>query len=62
MRTNSGRGIKVGSVVKLKSGGPTMTVEAVYRNVAKEVYVSCYWLAEDKRKTDAFKLETVELT
>ena len=53
-------GIKVGSVVKSKSGGPTMTVEAVYRNVAHEVYVSCYWFEEDRRKADAFKLETVE--
>ena len=54
-------GIKVGSVVKSKSGGPTMTVEAVYRNVAHDVYVSCYWFEGDKRVADTFKLETVEL-
>ena len=53
--------IKAGSVVNSKSGGHIMTVEAVYRNVAQEMYVSCYWLEEDKRKADAFKLETVEL-
>ena len=53
-------GIKVGSVVKSKSGGPTMTVEAVYRDVGQEMYVRCYWFEEHDRKADAFKLETVE--
>ena len=56
MRNRSIRGVRSTRVV---SGiGP---MEAVYRNVAQEVYVSCYWYEDDKRKADAFKLETIEL-
>jgi uncharacterized protein YodC (DUF2158 family) len=52
--------IKVGSIVKLKSGGPKMTVEAVFRDVSKETYVQCSWFEGDKRVEGQFGLEAIE--
>ena len=52
--------IKVASVVKLKSGGPKMTVEAVFRDVSKEMYVQCSWFEKDKRVEGRFRLDAVE--
>ena len=50
---------KVGDVVKLKSGGPKMTVETE----ASEGWVSCRWFRADAYATDSFHeatLNTVE--
>lgn len=34
---------KVGDIVRLKSGGPRMTVETVGEDMAKQSFVSCAW-------------------
>jgi len=34
---------KIGDLVKLKSGGPTMTVEDIGPNFAEETTVYCAW-------------------
>ena len=52
--------IKVGSVVKLKSGSPKMTVDAVFRDMSKETYVRCSWHESDKRVEGQFRLDAVE--
>jgi uncharacterized protein YodC (DUF2158 family) len=38
-------GIKVGDLVKLKSGGPTMTVEGPDDDVLKTGQVRCQWFS-----------------
>ena len=43
---------KVGDIVRLKTGGPEMTVEAVD---AKSPDVICTWLAEDVLRHGRFK-------
>jgi uncharacterized protein YodC (DUF2158 family) len=51
--------IKAGSVVKLKSGGPKMTVEAVFFD-GGSTCVRCSWFDDTKRISQAFELEAVE--
>jgi uncharacterized protein YodC (DUF2158 family) len=48
-------GIKVGDVVKLKSGGPDMTVTKIIGDEA-----ICDWFANDKRQRGTFKIETLK--
>lgn len=43
--------IKVGDLVELKSGGPTMTVEIAY----DDGDVRCVWFAGEKQQTHIFK-------
>ena len=52
--------IKAGGVVKLKSGGPKMTVEAVFRDAGGRMCVRCTWFDDTKRISQAFELEAVE--
>ncbi len=53
--------IGTGSVVKLKSGGPKMTVEAVFRDAGGRMCVRCTWFDDTKRTSQAFELEAVEI-
>jgi uncharacterized protein YodC (DUF2158 family) len=53
--------IEAGSVVKLKSGGPRMTVEAVFRDAGGRMCVRCTWFSDTKRTSQAFELEAVEI-
>jgi uncharacterized protein YodC (DUF2158 family) len=53
--------IEAGSVVKLKSGGPRMTVEAVFRDADGRMCVRCTWFSDTKRTSQAFELEAVEI-
>jgi len=47
---------KKGDVVKLKSGGPDMTVENV--KVSK---ATCIWFVNGAKKKDIFDVDTLEL-
>jgi uncharacterized protein YodC (DUF2158 family) len=48
--------INVGDVVKLKSGGPKMTVE----KIDTELYAVCWWFDKNEEaKTSKFCLETL---
>lgn len=54
----TGKEFKVGDIVKLKSGGPDMTVEewsAYYGSY------ECQWFAGKKLDTGRFKFESLEL-
>jgi uncharacterized protein YodC (DUF2158 family) len=51
--------VKAGSIVKLKSGGPKMTVEAVFFD-GSGLCVQCTWFDDTKRISQAFELDAVE--
>ncbi|HEX8012455.1 MAG TPA: DUF2158 domain-containing protein [Casimicrobiaceae bacterium] len=52
---------KPGDIVKLKSGGPKMTVEGPYRgHSSNEEQVRCIWFEGSERKTDVFAVATLE--
>ena len=52
--------IKIGSIVRLKSGGPNMTVEAIFSD-HEGVWVRCSWSDDTKRISRTFDLDAVEL-
>ena len=54
--------IQTGSLVKLKSGGPKMTVEALFSDTRGSRWVRCSWFDDTKRMSQTFELEAVELT
>ncbi|WP_439605623.1 YodC family protein [Hydrogenophaga sp.] len=53
---------KIGDVVILKSGGPTMTVHAIddYSNLGLAVGVLCVWFDHSKRVEDVFHPDTTQ--
>lgn len=52
-------GFMIGDMVKLKSGGPTMTVN----NVDLDNYVYCDWFdSHNERHSDKFKADLLEVT
>lgn len=54
----TGKEFKVGDIVKLKSGGPDMTVEGWS---AYHGSFECQWFAGKKLDTGRFKFESLEL-
>lgn len=58
----------VGTIVKLKSGGPDMTIRSIGKNYSTnkpDGYVDCQWFAGKKLEHGTFpkdSLEVVELT
>jgi uncharacterized protein YodC (DUF2158 family) len=55
-----GSGFAVGSIVKLKSGGPEMTVQAVM-NLTKGTYLRCQWFAGKKLESGDFPPDSLEV-
>jgi uncharacterized protein YodC (DUF2158 family) len=58
--------IKVGDVVRPKSGGPDMNVEAIVDltegfDGKDEIRVTCFWFDGTKRMQGSFPLQTLEL-
>lgn len=53
--------IKVGDSVKLKSGGPTMTVRTIARDGDEPPYAICDWFEGTKRDTRDFPLTSLIL-
>jgi uncharacterized protein YodC (DUF2158 family) len=53
--------LKVGDVVKLKSGGPLMTVTLVGPDMSGIMTAWCVWFAGQVRVEGTFPLEAVEL-
>jgi hypothetical protein len=37
-----------------------MSVDAVFRDMSKEMYVQCFWFESDKRVEGQFRLDVVE--
>jgi uncharacterized protein YodC (DUF2158 family) len=52
---------KVGDVVRLKSGGPNMTIEGIgkYGPVASDDSANCVWFEKTNRKQGVFELSTI---
>lgn len=55
-------GFKKGDVVRLKSGGPKMTVVDIgkYGFGTGEISAKCQWFAGENLKEDVFELEAIE--
>lgn len=61
---NNDREFKVGTIVKLKSGGPDMTVEEVcihYATQKPDGDVRCQWFAGKKLERGVFPTASLEL-
>jgi uncharacterized protein YodC (DUF2158 family) len=54
--------IKPGNVVQLKSGGPKMTVSAVYRNADGVPSAYCAWFDGEKAQQQSFPITSLKLT
>lgn len=54
--------IKAGEIVRLKSGGPKMTVESVFNDAHGKRCVRCVWFDENRLARDVFQIESVELS
>lgn len=56
---------KIGDIIVLKSGGPSMTIEKFPWNPTKNEYysdrVECVWFDKDTLKRDTFNTPTLEL-
>ena len=52
----------VGDTVRLKSGGPKMTVESVDPDIDGEgtAYVYCAWFVHNEKKTGSFPAKALE--
>lgn len=46
--------IKPGDVVRLKSGGPAMTVRELANDTSGQLMVFCTWFVDNKPQHDAF--------
>jgi uncharacterized protein YodC (DUF2158 family) len=53
--------IEIGSIARLKLGGPHMKVEAIFSHY-REAWVLCSWSDDTKRISRTFKLDAVELS
>ncbi|MFZ7159657.1 YodC family protein, partial [Avibacterium gallinarum] len=53
----------VGDIVRLKSGGPDMTIRTVVRNISEEFigFYDCQWFAGKKLESGRFPEESLEL-
>lgn len=54
--------LKVGDVVRLKSGGPKMTIDQidVFMSGSKRQQARCVWFDGAKQTTHVFELEVLE--
>ncbi|WP_370868669.1 YodC family protein [Undibacterium sp.] len=58
-------GFKPGDVVRLKSGGPKMTMSAfeeIPDSKGMATYVRCVWFKGSDKASDLFRPETIELS
>ena len=53
--------IEIGRIVRLKSGGPNMTVETIFSD-HEGIWVRCSWSADTKRNSRTFDVDAVELS
>lgn len=54
--------LKVGDVVRLKSGGASMTVSRVFKSPDGREMVQCTWFDKPKEHRAAFVIDTLEAT
>jgi len=51
---------KEGDIVKLKSGGPKMTIERIANYMHKGRKAQCNWFINNKKQSGLFALEVLE--
>jgi uncharacterized protein YodC (DUF2158 family) len=51
---------QIGDTVRLKSGGPVMTVDNISAGDGPEVKITCIWFEKSERKESQFKEPTLE--
>jgi uncharacterized protein YodC (DUF2158 family) len=51
---------RIGDLVQLKSGGPTMTVTSLIEDSPTEAKVICTWYVEDERIQEPFDPATLK--
>lgn len=51
----------VGNIVKLKSGGPEMTVQQEHQSLSKRSVFRCQWFAGKKLESGDFPPDSLEL-
>lgn len=51
--------VKAGDTVKLKSGGPLMTIERIERDASGDPYATCSWFKGEERKRENFSLDAL---
>jgi uncharacterized protein YodC (DUF2158 family) len=57
------KNFEIGATVKLKSGGPKMTVEEYGKNLfngTENGMVACSWFVEGNRKHESFQQDALE--
>ena len=52
--------MNAGDVVRLKSGGPTMTVDRVYAGVSGGQKAECQWFENNQLKVGQFSITSLE--
>jgi uncharacterized protein YodC (DUF2158 family) len=55
------RKLKVGDIVRLKSGGPDMTIESIESLSFMGADYNCQWFTDKKLVYGSFKEETLEV-
>ena len=50
----------VGNIVKLKSGGPDMTIQTIPSKISGDLYY-CQWFAGKKLESGRFPADSIEL-
>lgn len=53
--------IKSGSVVRLKSGGPLMTISRVWQKPCNDTMAYCQWFTQELLQGDNFPVEVLEV-
>jgi uncharacterized protein YodC (DUF2158 family) len=51
--------LKVGDIVQLKSGGPKMTVDRIFKDAFGAMAARCSWFEENKPMTQSFPLTSL---
>jgi len=56
--SESSQKLKIGDVVKLKSGGPDMTIKSIDES---GTFIRCQWFVGDKVEADYFSPDSLQL-
>jgi uncharacterized protein YodC (DUF2158 family) len=56
------KNLKISDIVRLKSGGPAMTVQSVTEHLAEhDLIVRWQWFSGDKLQAEIFKAQSIDL-
>lgn len=52
--------IRVGNLVRHKSGGPIMLVSSLLRDWGRPPFAECVWVEDGKRRYNKFQLDSLQ--